>query len=128
MFSNTGNANLVRWQTYVKGDPIRQEILETALNWVSGGDMDRYMAEHRSDDWVDELRDYFETVVDWVDSVFEYTGGEMRGQDWSRLYREYHKNAYSKESVNRRLEKLTDDSQVTNKRGVIDNSLAANPI
>ena len=56
MFSNTGNANQVRWQTYVKGDPIRQEIPEPALNWASGSGMHRYMAEHRNDDRIDELR------------------------------------------------------------------------
>lgn len=30
VFSNTGTANMNRWQTYVKGDPKRQDILETA--------------------------------------------------------------------------------------------------
>lgn len=29
VFSNTGTANMNRWQTYVKGDPKRQDILET---------------------------------------------------------------------------------------------------
>lgn len=120
VFSNTGNANLIRWQTYVKGDPKRQEILEAALDWVSDGDIDRYMAEHRNDNQIDELRLYFETVVGWIDSVFEYTGVEMRGQDWGRLYRRYHKKAYSKETLNSRLEELIEDPQVTNKRGIIE--------
>lgn len=47
IFSNTSNSNMHRWRTYVKGDPQRQAILEEALNWVSEGAIDDYMATHR---------------------------------------------------------------------------------
>lgn len=120
VFSNTGNANMNRWQTYVKGDPKRQAILETALDWVSEGDIDDYMAKHRYDMNIDELKNHFDTVIDWVDSVFEYTGSEMCGLDWGRLYREYHKNAYSKDKVAERVDALLDDSQVTDKKGIFE--------
>lgn len=120
VFSNTGNANMNRWQTYVKGDPKRQAILETALAWVSDGDIDGYMALHRNDTGIDELKNHFDTVIDWVDSVFEYTGSEVCGQDWGRLYREYHANAYSKDDVTRRVDELLSDTQVTNKRGIFE--------
>lgn len=120
VFSNTGNANMNRWQTYVKGDPKRQAILETALDWVSEGNIDDYMAKHRYDTNIDELKNHFDTVIDWVDSVFEYTGSEMCGLDWGRLYREYHKNAYSKDKVAERVDALLDDSQVTDKKGIFE--------
>lgn len=120
VFSNTGNANMNRWQTYVKGDPKRQAILETALDWVSEGEIDSYMAAHRNDTSIDELQNHFDTVIDWVDSVFEYTGSEMCGIDWGRLYREYHKNAYSKEKVSQRVDALLDDTQVGDKRGIFE--------
>lgn len=120
VFSNTGNANMNRWQTYVKGDPKRQAILETALDWVSNGEIDNYMASHRNDTSIDELRNHFDTVVDWVDSVFEYTGSEVCGLEWGRLYREYHTNAYSKDTVTKRVGDLLADTQVTNKRGIFE--------
>ncbi|MBR1436746.1 MAG: DUF262 domain-containing protein [Bacteroidales bacterium] len=120
VFSNTGNANMNRWQTYVKGDPKRQAILETALDWVSDGDIDGYMAAHRSDTSIDELTNHFETVIDWVDSVFEYTGNEVCGLEWGRLYKTYHTNAYSKDAVTDRVDALLSDTQVTNKRGVFE--------
>ena len=120
VFSNTGNSNMNRWQTYVKGDPKRQAILETALDWVSEGEIDEYMASHRNDTNIDELKRHFDTVIDWVDKVFEYTGSEMCGLDWGRLYREYHKNAYSKDKVAERVEALLDDSQVTDKKGIFE--------
>lgn len=120
VFSNMGNANMNRWQTYVSGDPKRQAILETALEWVSGGNIDDYMAQHRYDTDIDDLKNHFDTVVGWVDSVFEYTGSEMRGREWGRLYHEYHKNAYSKNKVAERVNALLDDSQVTDKKGVFE--------
>lgn len=120
VFSNTGNANMNRWQTYVSGDPKRQAILETALEWVSDGNIDDYMAQHRYDADIDELKNHFDTVIDWVDSVFDYTGNEMCGREWGRLYREYHKNAYSKEKVAERVNALLDDSQVTDKKGIFE--------
>ncbi len=120
VFSNTGNANMNRWQTYVKGDPKRQAILETALDWVSEGHIDEYMAAHRTDTDIEELKNHFDTVIDWVDSVFDYAGSEMCGLEWGRLYREYHKNAYSRDKVAERVEALLDDSQVTDKRGIFE--------
>ena len=120
MFSNTGNANMNRWKTYVKGDPKRQALLETALDWVSEGKIDDYMSKHRYDTNIDELAKYFETVIDWIDSVFEYTDSEVCGLEWGRLYREYHTKAYSKEKVTRRVKELLDDTQVTDRRGVFE--------
>lgn len=120
VFSNTGNANMNRWQTYVSGDPKRQAILETALEWVSDGNIDDYMAQHRYDTDIDDLKNHFDTVVGWVDSVFEYTESEMCGREWGRLYREYHKNAYSKDKVAERVNALLDDSQVGDKKGIFE--------
>ena len=116
VFSNTANANMNRWQTYVRGDPKRQAVLEAALDWVSDG----YMAMHRYDTSIDELKNHFDTVIDWVDSVFEYTGSEMCGLEWGRLYKTYHKKAYSKDTVTKRVDELLSDTQVTNKKGIFE--------
>lgn len=120
VFSNSANAKMSMWQTYVKGDPKRQAVLETALDWVSGGKIDEYMAVHRNDDNIEQLKDHFDTVIGWVDSVFDYTGNEMCGQDWGSLYKAYHTRAYTKSKVKARVDALLDDSQVTNKRGIFE--------
>lgn len=120
VFSNTKNSNMNRWQTYVAGDPERQAVLETALDWVSGGDIDGYMAEHCNDDNINGLKNHFDTVIDWVDSVFEYTGREMCGRDWGRLYEKYHRYAYSRETVANRVNALLADPQVGNKKGIFE--------
>ncbi len=119
VFSNTGNSNMTRWRTYAKGDPKRQAILEAALDWVSGGDIDGYMSVHRYDTKIDELKNHFDTVIDWIDSVFEYTGSEVCGLDWGRLYNQYHVNAYSKDNVSKRVDELLSDTQIDH-RGIFE--------
>ena len=102
------------------GNPNRQAILETALDWISGGDIDDYMAKHRNDTSIDELSKNFETVIGWIDSIFDYTGNEVCGLEWGRLYRQYHMNAYSKEKVTKRVNELLDDTQVEANRGIFE--------
>ncbi len=120
VFSNTSNSNMNRWQTYIKGDPKRQAVLEAALDWVSDGNIDDYMARHRYDDNIKELQDHFDTVIDWIDSIFDYTGKEMCGLEWGRLYKKYHTKAYDKDKINTRINELLDDTQVSNKRGIFE--------
>lgn len=120
VFSNTQSAKMKRWQTYINGDPKRQAILETALDWVSDGKIEEYMAAHRNDGDIVELKNHFDTVIDWIDSIFDYTEKEVRGLEWGRLYREYHNNAYSKEKITARVNELMADSQVGNRRGIFE--------
>lgn len=119
-FSNSGNTNMNKWLTYIKGDPRRQEVLETALKWVSGGDVKDYMASHRYDDNIDELKKHFDSVIDWISSVFDYTEKEVRGLDWGRLYDEYHDKPYDKEAVSARVNELMSDLAVRNKKGIFE--------
>ena len=119
-FSNTNNANMSRWKTYIKGDPKRQAILETALDWVSNGNIDNYMALHRNDTNISELQNHFDTVIDWVDSLFDYTGSEMSSVNWGNLYRKYHDNSYSKNKITERVEELMADTQVYDKKGIFE--------
>ena len=132
-FSNASNGNMSRWKTYIKGDPKRQDILETALDWVSHGKSDNegrkkdkderinaYMAIHRNDTGIQELKAYFDTVIDWIDGVFAYTGKEVCGLEWGRLYETYHRNAYNASAVDELVSSLLDDPQVTDKRGIFE--------
>ncbi|WP_462399825.1 GmrSD restriction endonuclease domain-containing protein [Lacticaseibacillus pantheris] len=120
VFSNTANANMNRWQTYIKGDPKRQAILEAAIDWVSDHNIDDYMASHRYDSDISQLQTFFDTVLNWVDAVFDYTGTEMRGLDWGHLYRKYHTTPYQKDKINMRVTELLSDPQVTNNRGIFE--------
>lgn len=121
-FSNPSDGNMPRWQTYAPGEPRRQGILETALLWEAGSQdkIDEYMSVHRQDTDIRELKDNFDTIIDWIDSVFDYTGKYIQNSEWGRLYRIYHRNAYPRAKVNARVEELMDDPQVTDKRGIFE--------
>lgn len=113
-FSNSNNALQQKWSHFVKGDPKRQEVLKVALGWVAGSKskgIDGYMAAHRQDTGIHELKTYFTTVIDWVTSVFTAPPDKaMRGLDWGRLYREYGHKSYKTGQINQRLEELLDDN------------------
>lgn len=120
VFSNSANPMMQKWGAYVKGDPKRQEVLAVALEWVSRGDVDGYMALHRFDANVDELQRTFQSVIDWADGVFPTVYDEMRGLEWGRLYDTYHATPYGRDEVGRRVAALMADDSVEDRRGVFE--------
>ncbi len=119
-FSNSQNANIQKWSTYISGSEKRQEYLEKALNWVSKDNIGDYMSRHRFDDNIKELNTYFNSVIDWVSSVFTDVEKEMRGLEWGRLYEQYHKNGYDPIKVSDKVRKLYGDPFVKNRKGVFE--------
>lgn len=125
VFSNSNNVTLTqKWSSYVAGDPKRQEILRVALSWVAtarGTDIEGYMATHRNDTGIAELRTYFETVIDWVASVFTRSPDkQMRGLDWGGLYERFHSRPYDSAAVNDRVDELRGDPAVQNSKGIYE--------
>ena len=123
VFSNSLNANMQKWQTYVSGDPKRQQILETALEWVAAHNnqsIGEYMSQHRRDGSIDELKLYFMTVIDWISCVFESTESEMKGLEWGRLYETFHVNGYDADKVWERVQNLYADPCVKDRKGVFE--------
>ena len=119
-FSNSQNANIQKWSAYIKGSANRQEFFERALNWVSKGNIGDYMSRHRFDNNISELKRYFNSVIDWVSSVFTDVESEMRGLEWGRLYEEYHKKAYNPEKVSAEVQKLYGDPYVKKRKGIYE--------
>ena len=119
-FSNSQNANIQKWSAYVSGSANRQEFLECALDWVSKGDVGDYMSSHRFDKNINELKKYFNSVIDWVSGVFTDVESEMRGLEWGRLYEEYHKKAYNPAKVSAKVHKLYADPYVKNRKGIFE--------
>ena len=115
VFSNSGNATMQKWKCYVAGDERRQKVLETALAWVSKGAIEDYMGKHRHDADCDELKAYFNSVIDWIDGVFRGVKDEMCGLEWGRLYEKYHAQAYDPAKVWERVEALYVDEFVTDR-------------
>ncbi len=119
-FSNSQNAYLQKWKTYVKGDANRQEILERALDWVSKGKIDEYMGLHRYDTNINELVRYFTSVIDWVSAIFTDVEKEMCGIEWGRLYETYKGHGYDPKAISDKVRELYADSYVKNRKGVFE--------
>ncbi|HNV62041.1 MAG TPA: DUF262 domain-containing protein [Candidatus Cloacimonas acidaminovorans] len=119
-FSNTQNANIQKWGAYVSGSANRQEFLERALDWVSKGNIGDYMSKHRFDTNINELKTYFNSVIDWVSTVFTDVESEMRGLEWGRLYETYKKKPYSPQQVSEQVKTLYADPYVKNRKGIFE--------
>lgn len=117
-FSNSQNANVQKWAAFVKGTVIRQDFLACALDWVSRGNISDYMSRHRFDDNIAELKTYFTTVIDWVNTTFFDAKKEMCGLEWGRLYENYGKQAYDLSKINAEIDRLYDDPCVKNRKGI----------
>jgi hypothetical protein len=119
-FSNSQNANIQKWSAYVSGSANRQEYLERAFDWVSKGNIVDYMSRHRFDNNINELKNYFTSVIDWVSTVFTDVESEMRGLEWGRLYETYRKQPYNPKTVSEELKKLYADPYVKGRKGIFE--------
>lgn len=119
-FSNSENANILKWTAYIKGSANRQHFLECALDWVSRGDIGDYMGRHRKHGNINELKTYFNTVIDWVSSVFIDVLPEMKGLQWGRLYEEYHGKSYDPKKMSDDVKSLAADDFVKNRKGIFE--------
>ena len=119
-FSNSQNANIQKWSAYIKGSANRQEFLERALEWVSKGDIGTYMSAHRNDKQISELKTYFNSVIDWVSTVFTDVEPKMKGLEWGRLYEQYHNTSYDPAKMSADVQKLLADDAVENDKGIFE--------
>lgn len=119
-FSNSRNALIQKWSAYIKGDVKRQDFLRTALMWVSKGEIEKYMSQHRNDDNINELKIYFDTVIEWISHVFETDKKEMRGLDWGALYERFHENPYNSKEVEKKVQELYADFYVKKRKGIFE--------
>ena len=119
-FSKSSGPAYALANRYLKGEPLRQDYMETALEWISGGDVKSYMALHQHDttamaEWL-----YFKGVIDWVQTLFPKYRREMKGLDWGGLFRLYGKGKYDPAEMEREIQRLMSDDDVTRKGGIYE--------
>lgn len=128
-FSRTGCPAYAIGDKYVAGSPIRQELLETALEWMSGGKGDKveaYMSVHQHDADAQELWQHYHAVIDWVKRVFPEYRKIMKGLDWGRFYREHKDDKLNAAVLEQRIKELIEDEEVENKKGIYEYLLTGN--
>lgn len=102
----------------IRGSPIRQEYLETALSWINNGEVADYMAKHQRKNNADELWNYFQNVIAWVRDTFANYRREMKGVDWGKLYNEFKDKKLNAKKLEDEIAELMQDEDVTNKSGI----------
>ena len=120
VYSNSQNSKMQMWGAYISGAANRQEILATALEWVSRGNAEEYMRDHRFSSDIMELINYFNSVIDWIRAVFPLVENEMRGLPWGELYEKFHTQPYNPAKMKQRVAELYADPYVKNRRGVFE--------
>ena len=107
---------------YMSGVPIRQEYLETAIEWICDGRemVESYMLRHQNEKNANELWLYFKNVIDWVQVVFPKRRKEMKGIGWGFLYNKFKNKKLDATELEIRISKLMQDEDVSNKKGIYE--------
>lgn len=112
-FSKTQCPAYKKWWKYLAGkSPIRQELLEEALKRISKWNIEGYMWKHQNDANADELWQYFQKVINWVEMLFPHFRKEMGSVDWGTLYNEYKDEDYNAQELEKRVQELMIDDDV----------------
>lgn len=120
-FSKNGCPAAKIGSDYMTGSANRQEYLETAISWISDGNVEVYMSNHQHDPNAAPLWQFFQAVITWIDSTFQPTKERkkiMKGIDWGTLYKAYNSKTLNTEEINEEVKKLILDDDVTKKTGI----------
>ena len=117
-FSKNGCAAYNMGKSYVSGEVNRQAYLETAIRWISEGNIETYMGKHQHDANAVTLWNHFCNVINWVKALFPNYRREMKGVDWGTLYRLYHEGDYNAATLETEVKRLMVDSDVQRKKGI----------
>jgi len=125
-FSKTGCPAYKIGSDYLTGSSIRQEYLETAIDWISKESIEIYMANHQHEPNANELWLYFQSVINWVKVVFPKYRKEMKGIQWGFLYNKFKNDSFDSVKLEEKISKLMQDEDVTNKKGIYEYLLTQN--
>lgn len=117
-FSKTGCRAYDLGRDYMSGIPIRQDYLETVINWISKGNIEEYMAKNQHEPNANELWLYFNEVINWVKVIFSNYRKEMKGVDFGTLYNSYKDAKFDAKTLEIEISKLMQDEDVTKKSGI----------
>lgn len=117
-FSKSGAPAANIGRDYLTGSAIRQDYLETAIKWISNGNIEVYMGNHQHDATAVALWNHFTNVINWVKGNFTKYRKEMKGVEWGKLYAKYKDTVYDPNALELEVFKLMQDSDVQSKKGI----------
>ena len=101
----------------------RQGLLEIGLEWITGGKdeiVEKYMAVHQHDADAQELWQYYQEVIAWIERVFPTYRKDMKGLDWGKFYREHKDDSLNAAKLEARIKELIDDEEVQSLKGIYE--------
>lgn len=126
-FSRTSGPAYAMGEKYVIGSAKRQDFLERALEWISGGKIEDYMRRHQHDLDAQELWQHFQEVIAWVERTFpQYRSKIMKGLDWGGFYNGHKGDKLNAAKLELRIVELIEDDDVDNKKGIYEYVLTGN--
>jgi hypothetical protein len=117
-FSKTGCPAYAIGSDYLTGTPIRQDYLETVIEWINDGDVEDYMAKQQHKPNANELWLYFQSVMNWVKATFPKYRREMKGVDWGGLYNKFKDAELDSANLEEQVASLMADEDVSRKKGI----------
>ena len=120
-FSKTGCPAWGLGSDYLTGSPIRQDFLETAIDWFGeskGDSIEDYMAKQQHEPNAHELWLYFQAAINWVTVTFPKHRKEMKGVAWGKLYNTHKDDKIDAAKLEEKIARLMGDDDVTNKKGI----------
>ncbi len=108
---------------YLNGSPIRQDYLETTIEWIAKRDrtkIEHYMATHQHDTNANELWLYFQSVINWIQVIFPKYRKEMKGLEWGNFYNEFKDENFDSKEFESKISELMQDEDVTSKKGIYE--------
>ena len=118
-------------EKYMSGTPIRQDYLENVFDWISQRDgftgemntrIENYMGKHQLEHTGKEVKEYYQAMINWIETIFIQYRKEMKGLKWGVLFNKYHKTDYDPKRMEKQIAELMKDEydEITYKKGIYE--------
>jgi hypothetical protein len=113
-------------EKYMSGTPIRQDYLETVLDWIRQRDgvksIDDYMGLHQLEHTATEVKSYYQAIINWIETIFIKYRKEMKGQKWGLLYNRFRHIDFDPQKLEEQISRLMKDEydEITSKKGIYE--------
>ena len=78
------------------------------------------MAVNQHEPNANELWLYFQSIINWVKTIFPAYRKEMKGLPWGKLYNEFKNRKFDTNKLEDEITRLMIDDDVTNKKGIYE--------
>jgi len=120
IFSKSNCPAYLHGGDYLDGSPIRQEVFEEIISWISNGRIEEYMGRHQHDASAEKEWQYFQEVINWIKNTFPKYRSEMKGLNWGRLYNAHKSATLDSKKLEKEISSLMEEDDVTHKKGIYE--------